>query len=410
MTTRSGGIATPPAEQQEVCTVVVPVFNEEACIAALFVRLQALRAQLAATCDLQVLFVDDGSRDSSLAQLLGLAQMHEFVRVLGFSRNFGHQMAITAGIDHASGEWVAVIDADLQDPPELLADMLALARQGHDVVYGQRSKRKGETVFKKWSASAFYRLLSVWCEIDIPRDTGDFRLMSRRVVEVLKSLRERHRFVRGMVPWVGFRQTALAYERDPRFAGETKYPLRKMLKFAANAIFSFSAKPLALASWWGVLLLVPGGLGALGLLAVLARAPHMVSSTALIVDVLLLLAGVQALLLGVQGEYVARLFEEAKARPLYVIAISRNPGMGMNMCAAADTRDAGDADAVTARDDAADKEAKADKEANAGKEANAAKEAAVEAAADKETEAKAAMETAADADLNMNRSGECRKN
>ena len=340
MATLRGGMTTPAAGQREVCTVVVPVFNEEACIAALFVRLQALRAQLAAHCEVQVLFVDDGSRDSSLAQLLGLAHEHAFVQVLGFSRNFGHQMAITAGMDHARGDWVAVIDADLQDPPELLADMLALARQGHDVVYGQRSKRKGETRFKKASATAFYRLLSAWCEIDIPRDTGDFRLMSRRVVEVLNSLRERHRFVRGMVPWVGFRQTALVYERDPRFAGETKYPLHKMLKFAANAIFSFSAKPLALATWWGVLLLVTGSFGALGLLVALVWAPHLLSSTLLIVDVLLVLAGVQALLLGVQGEYVARLFEEAKARPLYVIATARNLAVALNLYASADGKNA----------------------------------------------------------------------
>lgn len=338
MTTPGSSLATPQAGRRETCTVVVPVFNEAACIAALFVRLQALRGQLAAHCDVQLLFVDDGSRDSSLAQLLLLAQEHAFVQVLAFSRNFGHQMAITAGMDHASGDWVAVIDADLQDPPELLADMLALARQGHDVVYGQRSKRKGESAFKKWSASAFYRLLSAWCEIDIPRDTGDFRLMSRRVVEVMKSLRERHRFVRGMVPWVGFRQIALPYERDPRFAGETKYPLHKMLKFAANAIFSFSAKPLALASWWGSLLLVLGGLGAIALLAALVWAPQLCSPTALIVDLLLLLAGMQALLQGVQGEYVARLFEEAKARPLYVIATARNLATETNADAVSNVR------------------------------------------------------------------------
>ena len=331
LVSETAGVASPAdmsaaqaAARAAVCSVVIPVFNEEACLPALFARLLALRESALDSVEFEFLFVDDGSQDSSLPLLLALAAQHAFVRVIGLSRNFGHQMAISAGIDYAQGDWVAVIDADLQDPPELLFDMLQLARQGIDVVYGQRGRRSGETLFKKLSAAAFYRLLSSLCEVEIPLDTGDFRLMSRRVVLVLRQLRERHRFIRGMVPWIGFRSAPLTYARDARFAGETKYPLRKMLKFAANAIFSFSAKPLALATYWGAALLLGGGAGAMLLLAAWWCTSPWFSGTVLMVDVVVLLAGVQSLLLGVQGAYVARLFEEAKGRPLYVIGMQQN--------------------------------------------------------------------------------------
>jgi dolichol-phosphate mannosyltransferase len=309
---------------KQLLTVVVPVFNEEACLAALFARLQAVRQKMAELIRVEYLFVDDGSRDHSLAMLSALAAQHDYVQVIGFSRNFGHQIAVTAGIDHARGDWVALIDADLQDPPELLADMLQMAQQGFDVVYGQRRSRKGESLFKKVTAALFYRTLSRLCDVPIPRDTGDFRIMSRRVVDVLVRMRERHRFIRGMVPWIGFKSSAFLYDRDSRFAGETKYPLSKMLKFAGNAIFSFSAKPLALATQFGLCAVALGACGALYILYAKLFANYPIPGVATIVTALTLFGGVQTLLLGILGEYVGRMFEEAKGRPLYIVAERQN--------------------------------------------------------------------------------------
>ncbi len=308
----------------KVLTVVVPVFNEEACIDALFTRLAKVRQDMAGQVQVEYLFVDDGSRDHSLAMLSSLAAQHSFVKVIGFSRNFGHQIAVTAGIDFAQGDWVALIDADLQDPPELLAPMFEQAQQGFDVVYGQRRSRKGESAFKKFSAAAFYRVLSRLCDVDIPKDTGDFRIMSRRVVDVLKTMRERHRFIRGMVPWIGFKSTAFLYDRDQRFAGETKYPLMKMLKFAANAIFSFSAKPLALATQFGLFAVTLGVCGALYLLWAKLFANYPIPGVVTTVTAITFFGGVQTLLIGIQGEYVARMFEESKGRPLYIVADKLN--------------------------------------------------------------------------------------
>ena len=305
-------------------TIVIPVFNEEACLPALFSRLTALRAQLAGQADLELLYVDDGSTDRSPALLAALAEQHAHVRLILFSRNFGHQIAVTAGLDHARGDWVAVIDADLQDPPEALADMLALALRGHDVVYGQRRSRRGESWFKRASAAAFYRTLNRLCEIEIPADTGDFRIMSRRVVDALRGMRERHRFIRGMVPWIGFRSAAFVYDREQRHAGATKYPLRKMLRFAANAILSFSAKPLVIATRLGLLVVAAGVAGGLYLLYLKLFTNETVQGHTSMFLLVVLLGGFQILFVGLLGEYVARIFEEAKGRPLYIIAETRN--------------------------------------------------------------------------------------
>ena len=242
-------------------SVVVPTFNEEESIAETVRRLLSLKDKLSPELEVELLFVDDGSKDRSLLLLRDIAERVSSVKVISFSRNFGHQIAITAGIDLAVGDYVAVIDADLQDPPELIADMYRVATTGFDVVYGKRRSRAGESVFKKVTAAAFYRLLNYMCEIDIPSDTGDFRLMSRRVVDAFKQLRERHRFVRGMVPWLGFRAAPLPYDRMERYAGHTKYPLGKMLAFAANAILSFSKKPLALATRLGLVAVMAGMVG-----------------------------------------------------------------------------------------------------------------------------------------------------
>jgi dolichol-phosphate mannosyltransferase len=305
-------------------TVVIPVYNEEECIPALFARLVELRGRLAGEIEVELLFVDDGSRDRSLGLLTALAETHRFVKLVALSRNFGHQLAVTAGIDHAAGDWVALMDADLQDPPEAIADMFRLAQQGYDVVYGQRRSRKGDSAFKKVTAAAFYRLIGVLADVDIPKDTGDFGVMSRRVVATLQKMRERHRFLRGMVPWTGFRSIAHQYDRDERLAGETKYPFTKMAGFAANAIFSFSAKPLAIATKLGLVTALLGAAGGLYMLYLKLFTDIPVAGLTSILVSIVFFGGVQVSLIGLLGEYVARIFEEAKGRPLYVVSDTRN--------------------------------------------------------------------------------------
>lgn len=310
--------------EKQLLSVVVPVFNEEESLPETVRRLLALGDKLLPDVDLELLFVDDGSRDNSLAILKGMAASQSSIKIIAFSRNFGHQIAITAGIDLAAGDYVAVIDADLQDPPELVEAMYRLALTGYDVVYGKRRSRAGETVFKRASAAAFYRLFSYMCEMDIPTDTGDFRLMSRRVVEAFKQLRERHRFVRGMIPWVGFRAAPLEYDRDERYAGETKYPLRKMLAFATNAILSFSKKPLTLAIRLGFMTILVGvALGLYVLYLKLFTSIPVPGITAVLLSIVVF-SGVQILLIGIVGEYIARIFEEVKGRPLYLVAETVN--------------------------------------------------------------------------------------
>ncbi len=310
--------------EKPLLSVVVPVFNEEESLPETVRRLLTLGEMLLPDADLELLFVDDGSKDNSLAILKGMAASQPNIKVIAFSRNFGHQIAITAGIDLAAGDHVAVIDADLQDPPELIEAMYRLALTGYDVVYGKRRSRAGETVFKRVSAAAFYRLFSYMCEMDIPTDTGDFRLMSRRVVEAFKQLRERHRFVRGMIPWVGFRAAPLEYDRDERYAGETKYPLRKMLAFATNAILSFSKKPLTLAIRLGFMTILVGvALGLYMLYLKLFTSIPVPGITAVLLSIVVF-SGVQILLIGVVGEYIARIFEEVKGRPLYLVAETVN--------------------------------------------------------------------------------------
>lgn len=305
-------------------SVVIPIFNEELCLKETIRRLKALEEKLLAEANVELLFVDDGSRDNSLVILKELAASHTNIKIISFSRNFGHQIAITAGMDLAAGDYIAVIDADLQDPPELIEGMYRLALTGYDVVYGKRRSRAGESLFKRVSAAAFYRFFSYMCEIDIPNDTGDFRLMSRRVVDAFKQLRERHRFVRGMIPWVGFRSVPLEYNRDERYAGETKYPLRKMIAFATNAILSFSKKPLTIATRLGfVTIFVGASLGLYMLYLKLFTTIPVPGITAILLSIVFF-SGIQIFLIGIVGEYIARIFEEAKARPLYVVGETIN--------------------------------------------------------------------------------------
>jgi len=301
-------------------SLVIPVYNEQETLPELERRLRTFFAALPGIGDdWEVVFVEDGSKDASRELLNDMARRESRYRVLGFSRNFGHQIAITAGVDRAEGDAVVVMDADLQDPPELVGEMLERNRDGFDVVYAVRNKRKGETWFKLLTAALFYRILRAVTGVQIPIDAGDFRLMSRAVVLTLRALRERHRFVRGMVAWVGFRQTAVYYEREARFAGETKYPLRKMLQFAVDGITSFSILPLRAATWLGVI----AGLGAvgIGIWAVVAKlfGSGTVPGWTTIMFAVALGSSAQLLMTGVLGEYVGRIYEEIKRRPLYIV-------------------------------------------------------------------------------------------
>lgn len=298
-------------------SLIVPVFNEAQVIGVFYERAAAALAAID-RLDYELIFIDDGSRDGSYETLCGFAAVNPRVRVLKFSRNFGHQIAITAGIDHARGDCIVIIDADLQDPPEVIASMVEQWRAGFDVVYGVRSEREGETAVKLMTASFFYRLMGRLSNIQIPANVGDFRLMSRRVVDQLKLLREKDRFVRGLVSWVGFRQTGVLYHRDPRYAGETKYPMRKMLKFAFDGITSFSTAPLKLATWLGYVAAV---LAVLYLLSVFVQKlmGYTVEGWATIMVAMLFMGSVQLICIGILGEYLGRIFNEVKPRPMYVI-------------------------------------------------------------------------------------------
>jgi polyisoprenyl-phosphate glycosyltransferase len=304
-----------------ILSLVLPIFNEEAIIPELDRRLRAFLAGVGSGVGAawEVIFVNDGSKDRSLALLKELATAEPRYKVLSLSRNFGHQMAITAGLDRASGEAVVVMDADLQDPPEVVNQMIARWREGFDVVFGVRSRRHGETAFKRLTAAVYYRLLRAMLGgTPIPVDAGDFRLMSRTVVLTLRALREQHRFVRGLVSWVGFRQTAVPYERPARFAGETKWPLRKMLHFAIDGITSFSTVPLRMATWLGLLagLVAMGGVG----WALYSKFfGGVVRGWTTIMILVGLGSSAQLLMTGILGEYVGRIYEEVKRRPLYVV-------------------------------------------------------------------------------------------
>ena len=299
-------------------SIVVPCFNEEACLPELHQRLGAA-ARSAAGGDYELVLVNDGSRDASWAVMQRLAAEDPRLVAVNLSRNHGHQLALTAGLDLCRGDTILIIDADLQDPPELLGGMIEAMREAQaDVVYGVRKSRAGETAFKRATAHGFYRLLSRATEVDIPLDAGDFRLMSRRALDALLAMPEQARFIRGMVAWIGFRQVPFAYDRQERFAGETKYPLKKMLRFAFDALTGFSSAPLKLASHAGLWL----SLGSILLILYIAYAwltgQNMQGWTSLML-VVVVLGAVQMFVLALQGEYIGRLYNEAKRRPLYIV-------------------------------------------------------------------------------------------
>jgi len=325
-----------------VFSVVAPIYNEEETLPHFYARVVAAMEGLGEPFEL--VLVNDGSRDGSYAAMRALHERDPRVRVVDFSRNFGHQVAISAGLDHAHGDAVVIIDSDLQDPPEVIPALVARWRQGAEVVYAQRKGRPGETRFKLLTAAAFYRTIRRLTSVDIPRDTGDFRLLDRRVVDALVSMKERHRFMRGLSVWVGFRQEAVPYDRQERFAGETKYPLSKMVRFALDAITGFSYVPLQLATTFGFAL---AGLSLVGI--VLAAALRLTGvaiqgQTTTLVAVLLL-GGIQLIFLGIVGEYLGRIYDEVRARPLYI---------AREVLGAGDEADAQDAAVVGARAPARD--------------------------------------------------------
>jgi polyisoprenyl-phosphate glycosyltransferase len=298
-------------------SVVVPAYNEELVINETHKRLNDALSSIAA--DYEIIYVNDGSRDKTIEILKEIGAKDSHVRILNFSRNFGHQVAVTAGIQHATGDAVVLIDADLQDPPELIKEFVRKWQEGYDVVYAIRKSRAGETWFKKFTAAIYYRTLRKLIDIEIPLDTGDFRLMSRKVVDSLNAMPERHRFIRGLVSWVGFKQIGVEYERQERFAGETKYPLKKMIKFAMDGITAFSYKPLQLASWLGVYAALIGFVGILAIIALKFLTQVTVQGWSSLMVVVLFIGGVQLGILGIMGEYLGRIYDEVRGRPLYLL-------------------------------------------------------------------------------------------
>lgn len=302
----------------QTLSIVVPCYNEAEVIDATLTRLLAVSDMLQ-DMRTEIICVDDGSHDATLLKLQDWCARDDRIHAISLSRNFGHQLAATAGLQEASGDAIVLIDADLQDPPEMIPDMLARWREGFDVVYAVRDTRAGESLFKRWSASLFYRLLDRLSDVRIPLDTGDFRLMSRRVVDILNQMPEKDRFLRGMVSWVGMHQTPIHYQRPERQAGTTKYSLMKMLRLAADGLFSFSMRPLQVSIGLGML---TAGLALIGIIYAMAMRlfTHnwVTGWTALMISVLFM-GGIQLLCIGIMGEYIGRIYRTSKDRPLYLV-------------------------------------------------------------------------------------------
>jgi glycosyltransferase involved in cell wall biosynthesis len=298
-------------------SVIAPIYNEITNIPEFFRRVKETLDRTGEAWEL--IMVDDGSTDGSTEKLGELAQADQRVRPVIFARNFGHQIAVTAGLDYARGKAVTIIDSDLQDPPEVILDLIAKWREGYEVIYAVREEREGESWFKLFTASLFYRMIAAITDVKIPVDTGDFRLLDHQVVSVMRKMRERHRFLRGMSAWVGFKQVGVPYNRAARFSGKTKYPFKKMFKLAWNAITGFSYVPLQVATYIGF---ISAGMSILFIpiviiLRLVGSHPFLGQATTLIA--VLFLGGVQLISLGILGEYVGRLYDEAKGRPLYIV-------------------------------------------------------------------------------------------
>ena len=301
-----------------VYSIIAPIFNESGNIPELYRRLNDVLGSTGEAWE--IILVDDGSTDDSADLIREYAERDDRVKPVIFARNFGHQIAVTAGLDYSRGDAVVIIDSDLQDPPEVILDLITKWKEGYEVVYAIRAEREGESWFKLFTASLFYRLITKITDVNIPLDAGDFRLLDRKVVNVLNQMREKHRFLRGMSTWVGFRQTGVPYRRAARQVGETKYPFRNMFRLAINAVTSFSYFPLQLATYIGF---IAAGLSILSIPIVIAirlwgtETPLLGQTTTLIA--VLFLGGVQLISLGILGEYIGRLYDEAKGRPLYIV-------------------------------------------------------------------------------------------
>lgn len=305
-------------ENNVVCSVVIPVYNEEEVVNECYSRIKKVMDSI--NEKYEIIFVNDGSKDNTRQILKEICKADDNVKLIDFSRNFGHQSAITAGMNYSIGQAVVVIDADLQDPPEVILRMLEKWREGYQVVYGKRLKREGESIFKKATAKVFYRILARLTEFDIPVDAGDFRLIDRKVCDALNKMDEKNRYVRGIISWLGFNTTYVEFVREKRYAGKTKYPLRKMLKFATDAVVSFSYKPLRITSYLGMAL---SGVSFIYLIIALFLKLFNVIDTVQgwmsIVAISLFFNGIVLLVLGIMGEYIGRIYDEVKARPLYVV-------------------------------------------------------------------------------------------
>lgn len=299
-------------------SIVIPCFNEELVLPALFKRITDVSEKWG-DFNWEVLCVDDGSTDNTWKLLQDQNAHDPRWKALRFSRNFGHQTAVTAGIDNASGDAVVIIDADLQDPPEIIPELIEKWKHGYHVVYGTRTERPGESRFKLITAKAFYRFLNRLSSVSIPMDTGDFRLIDRIIVDKLKSMPERDRFIRGMVSWIGFKQTKLLYKRDERFAGKSKYPIKKMVTFAVDGLISFSTKPLKLSIGLGMTSAILAFLGIIYALLLRLFTDIWIEGWTLLMIAVLFMGGVQLVCIGIVGEYIGRLYNEAKRRPLYIV-------------------------------------------------------------------------------------------
>ena len=304
-------------------SVVAPIYDEEAGIETFYGRVCAALSDI----NFELVLVDDGSRDSSPQILERLASADPRVSVVFLSRNFGHQTALTAGLDHARGDAVVMLDADLQDPPEVIPEMIDRWRAGCDVVYAVREQRAGESAFKLKTAKWFYALFGALAQVELESNSGDFRLLDRRALDALNSMRERNRFLRGMTVWVGFTQTAVSYQRDRRYAGETKYTLARMIRFSFDAIFSFSHRPLQIATLTGFVFSALAFI-AIPVVIVLRVVDSYIPGFATITIAVLLLGGIQLIAIGIMGEYVGRIYDEVKGRPLYLVRARRNISVG----------------------------------------------------------------------------------